>query len=105
MYRGGLFGVYEFPSALFKSDSNYFNVFYGIIVFHNKDFIYIYIYIYILFFFLFSSLLSRFYLEGSSFSWLVLKKLALKLHQLNCEAVGFCESGQFFELFRKAKTE
>ena len=62
MYRGGLFGVYEFPSALFKSDSNYFNVFYGIIVFHNKDFIYI------LFFFLFSSLLSRFYLEGSSFS-------------------------------------
>lgn len=81
-------------SALFKSDSNYFNVFYGIIVFHNKDFIYIYIV-----FFLFSSLLSRFYLEGSSFSWLVLKKLALKLHQLNCEAVGFCESGQFFRTF------
>ena len=101
--RGFIWGLRISLSALFKSDSNYFNVFYGIIVFHNKDFIYIYIYI--VFFFLFSSLLSRFYLEGSSFSWLVLKKLALKLHQLNYEAVGFCESGQFFELFRKAKTE
>lgn len=92
--RRFIWGLRISLSALFKSDSNYFNVFYGIIVSHNKDFIYIYIV-----FFLFSSLLSRFYLEGSSFSWLVLKKLALKLHQLNCEAVGFCESGQFFRTF------
>ena len=104
MYRGDLFGVYEFPSPRYLNPIRItLKFFYGIIVIHNKDFIYIYIYFF--FFFLFSSLQSRFYLEGSSFSWLVLKKLALKLHQLNCEAVGFCESGQFFELFRKAKTE
>ena len=47
--RGFIWGLRISLSALFKSDSNYFNVFYGIIVFHNKDFIYIYI----LFFFCF----------------------------------------------------
>lgn len=44
--RGFIWGLRISLSALFKSDSNYLNVFYGIIVFHIKDFIYIYIYIF-----------------------------------------------------------
>lgn len=44
MYRGDLFGVYEFPSPRYLNPIRItLTFFYGIIVFHNKDFIYIFI--------------------------------------------------------------
>ena len=46
MYRGDLFGVYEFPSPRYlnpiRITLKFF--FYGVIVFHNKDSLDIYIY-------------------------------------------------------------
>lgn len=59
--RGFIWGLRISLSALFKSDSNYFNVFYGIIVFHNKDFIYIYIVFFSVFVFAKKILLRRFF--------------------------------------------